>query len=293
LIFDACCFFFFFFRTYDEYYVANALLAEQLHCAIADIACFRRSSVENITAAQTKVDSMLISTNVLDYFEPWVPVIDNDIVRGQLYETILNVSFPLKPLMIGTLTEETVLFVYLELKDDMPPILYRAALVAFFKTKAEKVLQRFPPVGEGDQRALFSRLLTQWVFACSTRIFARKAANYSYVFGYPYDYDGWETLSFCNGHVCHGGELVYVFESKWVNFTDVGRRISQSMATYWTNFAKTQDPNEPVHFGISWPKMNSGNETYLYFQNPLEVKESYLNDECDFWDSIGYKRDDF
>jgi hypothetical protein len=37
-----------------------------------------------------------------------------------------------------------------------------------------------------------------------------------------------------------------------------------------------------------WPKATSGNETYLYFQDPLEVRENYLKDDCDFWDTIGY-----
>jgi hypothetical protein len=31
----------------------------------------------------------------------------------------------------------------------------------------------------------------------------------------------------------------------------------------------------------------------LYFQDPLEVRENYLKDDCDFWDTIGYWKDFF
>jgi len=66
------------------------------------------------------------------------------------------------------------------------------------------------------------------------------------VFGYLLDFDGWGFWTFCNGHVCHSAGLPYVFQSAWANFTDAGRRVSQSMAIYWTKSAKTQDPNEPL-----------------------------------------------
>ncbi len=75
-----------------------------------------------------------------------------------------------------------------------------------------------------------------------------------------------------------------------MNFTDAGRRVSQGMATYWSNFAKSQDPNEPLRVPIRWPRASTGNETYMYFQDPLQVQQSYLKSDCDFWDTIGYKK---
>jgi carboxylesterase type B len=236
---------------------------------------------------------MLISLESVLIFETWVPVIDNVLVHGQLYETIQNVSFPLKPLIIGTLTEETLIFIYTSFNKTISTSFYSEIVLAIFRTRAVKVLERFPPSGSGDQRPLLSHILTQWLFSCTTRIFARKAATYSYVYGYPYDFDGWGSWTFCNGHVCHGVEIPYVMESEWVNFTDAGRRVSESMGTYWTNFAKSQDTNEPLRVTTPWPKVTTGNETYLYFQDPLQVQENYLKSDCDFWDDIGYKREFF
>jgi para-nitrobenzyl esterase len=44
----------------------------------------------------------------------------------------------------------------------------------------------------------------------------------------------------------HSGEIEYVFRtlaSKNLPFTDEDRRVSEMLASYWTNFAKTGDPN--------------------------------------------------
>jgi carboxylesterase type B len=280
-------------RTFEQYVAPGVLLAEQLHCAYNDIACFRAASVDNIIAAQNIVNNMVTSLDLILFFEPWVPVIDNVIVHGQLYETVQNTSFPLKPLVIGTLTEETLFFIYSAWNQTLSPRLYSEIILAFFRTKAVKVLERYPPSLTGDQRPLLSRIATQWVFACTNRIFTRKAASYSYVFGFPLDFDGWGFWTFCNGHVCHAAELPYVYESAWANFTDVGRRVSQSMATYWTNFAKSQNPNEPLRVTTPWPRVTTGNENYMYFQDPLQVQTNYLKADCDFWDEIGYKREYF
>ncbi|CAF0973312.1 unnamed protein product [Rotaria sordida] len=277
------------FRTYAEYITSGVLLGEQLNCSYTNISCFRAASYQQIIAAQKVVNTMLTSLEILLFFEPWVPVIDNSVVHGQVIDIIQNVSFPLKPLIIGTLTEEAVLYIYEGWHKPVYPEQYAEILVATFNRHALKVLERFPPQGTGDQRLLLASLGTRWVFACSTRVFARKAATYTYVFGYPLDFDGWDNLTFCIGHVCHGSELPYVFESGWVNFTDAGRKLATNLVTYWTNFGKTHDPNQPVTPSLSWPKTSIGSEQYMYFQNPLQVEENYLKDDCDFFDKIGYK----
>ncbi|CAF0852745.1 unnamed protein product [Rotaria sordida] len=281
------------FRTYLEYVTPTVLLAEQLHCATDDVACFRNRSTDEIIAAQTAVNGMLTSLNVLFFFEPWLPVIDNVIVHGQLIDTVYNTSFPLKPLIIGTVTEECRDFIYGTWKKPISPSEYIGIAFVIFQEKAFKILKKYPPVGSGDQRSLLSRVATQWVFACSTRVFARKGATYSYVFGYPFDTENLRNRIECSDHACHADEIPFLFESSWANFSDAGRRISQSMATYWTNFGKSQDPNEPLRVPLSWPRVTSENEKYMYIQDPLQIGENYLKSDCDFWDEIGYKHNFF
>ncbi|CAF4353389.1 unnamed protein product, partial [Adineta steineri] len=159
------------FRTYLEYVTPSVLLAEQLHCAVGDIACFRRASYQDIILAQTVINNMLTSLKLLLFFEPWVPVIDNNVVQGQLLDLVKNTSFPLKELIIGTLTEEAVFFVYEGWTKPVTPATYGEVILATFLEDALKVIEHFPPDSISDLRPLLSRIATEWVFACSTRVF--------------------------------------------------------------------------------------------------------------------------
>jgi para-nitrobenzyl esterase len=67
----------------------------------------------------------------------------------------------------------------------------------------------------------------------------------------------------------HSLELPYVFGAlqdptwRWLPFTDVDKDLSRSIRTYWTNFAKTGNPNSP---GLpQWPAWKNGEEGYLAF----------------------------
>ncbi len=62
--------------------------------------------------------------------------------------------------MSGTLTEETLFLIYSAWKQAIPPKLYNEIILAFFRTKALKVLERYPPSGTGDQKTLLSQIAT-------------------------------------------------------------------------------------------------------------------------------------
>lgn len=275
-------------RTYAEYTLPASLLADELNCTANRIACFRAASYQDIVTAQSIINGMMTSSNYLHFYEPWLPVIDNLVVRGQLIDIISNTSFPLKPLIIGTVTEEGRSYVYSALPQALPPFLYSSAGSLVFGSKFPEIVQRYPAQGSGDQRPLLTQLVTQWVFACPTRIFARKAATYSYVFGYPLHARGIIEASFCEGHACHGFELAFLFEAFWLNTTKADRYVSKAMATYWTNYATSENPNRPAKVPSQWPKTTGRSEKYLYIQNPVRIRHNYLQTDCDFWDHIGY-----
>jgi len=121
----------------------------------------RRASYQDIATAQTKVNSKLTSFEFLLFFEPWVPVIDNNIVKGQLIEIVNKTSFPLKPLVMGTVTEEALFFIYEAWTKPITLWMYVEFLTFRFRERALKVMERYPPNEVDDLRPLISKIATQ------------------------------------------------------------------------------------------------------------------------------------
>ncbi len=76
----------------------------------------------------------------------------------------------------------------------------------------------------------------------------------------------------------HALELPYVFDTfqartwSWLKFTPTDHKLSSVMQIYWTNFAKSGDPNGPGLPG--WAAWNSDKEPYIIFgQNGDAVPE--------------------
>jgi para-nitrobenzyl esterase len=65
----------------------------------------------------------------------------------------------------------------------------------------------------------------------------------------------------------HSIELPYVFNAmhdrdwRWLPFTAADDRLASLIETYWTNFAKTGDPNSPG--APAWPAWENGGSNYL------------------------------
>lgn len=67
-------------------------------------------------------------------------------------------------------------------------------------------------------------------------------------------------------------------------------KLSNSLITYWSNFAKTGDPNRGAPVTLQWPAFKSDSLwPQMFFATPKNsVKSSYRKEFCDFWDSLGY-----
>ncbi|XP_048246692.1 neuroligin-4, X-linked-like isoform X2 [Haliotis cracherodii] len=108
---------------------------------------------------------------------------------------------------------------------------------------------------------------------------AETADTYLYAFTYSTQSENSQDV-----HGIHGDELPYVFGAPIVDglspfpstYTSAEKMLSEAVMTYWTNFAKTGNPNEPrnqtsVHGGrvrnrfvnIDWPKFELGDQNYL------------------------------
>jgi para-nitrobenzyl esterase len=124
-----------------------------------------------------------------------------------------------------------------------------------------------------DARAHFERDLRfgwdDWAWA---RLQA--AAGHSKVFYFRFN----QSPPFPQGSVyagwgpSHYAELWYVFDhldqAPWA-WTPADRRLAEAMAAYWTNFAKSGDPNGP---GLpSWPAFTARDSQVLQLGDPIAV----------------------
>jgi carboxylesterase type B len=90
--------------------------------------------------------------------------------------------------------------------------------------------------------------------------------------------------------VCHGIELPFVFHSvkPFYNFSAGEDDLSKRMVTYWTNFAKTANPNSPVSVQPTWPLYSQAVDQSMELTVPPTVQSGLRASYCNFWDSLGY-----
>ncbi|XP_055783964.1 neuroligin-3-like isoform X3 [Salvelinus fontinalis] len=102
----------------------------------------------------------------------------------------------------------------------------------------------------------------------------------------------------------HGDEVPYVFGIPMIgptdlfpcNFSKNDIMLSAVVMTYWTNFAKTGDPNKPVPQDtkfihtkpnrfeeVIWTKFNSKDKQYLHIGLKPRVRDNYRANKVAFW----------
>ncbi|XP_061539165.1 neuroligin-1 isoform X2 [Phycodurus eques] len=102
----------------------------------------------------------------------------------------------------------------------------------------------------------------------------------------------------------HGDEIPYVFGLPMIgptelfpcNFSKNDVMLSAVMMTYWTNFAKTGDPNQPVPQDtkfihtkpnrfeeVAWTRYNQKDQLYLHIGLKPRVKEHYRANKVNLW----------
>jgi para-nitrobenzyl esterase len=128
-------------------------------------------------------------------------------------------------------------------------------------------LRRFYPEASGNPAELAARLYTDRVFSEPVRLLARRHAatgspTFRYRFAYVPEAQGPGTDE------GRGRELQFIFGSEGVPgagvFTHRDREVSNLLRAYWTNFAKTGDPNGP---GLPLWETSSNREMLLLIAN--------------------------
>ncbi len=157
------------------------------------------------------------------------------------------------PLIIGSNEDETTFRAEPDIKEELG-----------LAGDTGDALRKFYPEASGNPKELAARLYTDRVFTEPARLIARShAATGSATFRYRFSYVPEAQRADSDGG--HGRELQFVFGAEGVPgigmLSHRDREVSYLLRTYWTNFAKTGDPNGP---GLPpWEKTSDGEKLLL------------------------------
>jgi len=194
------------------------------------------------------------------------PVLDNWVIRGDQYELYEQGLYNDTPILVGTNSDEGALF-------GTPPS--REAYIDSVKQRfgpfADKLFAQYP-ASEAEWRQSNMNVMRDAGFAWPTWAWAKLQAKTgkSKVFMYYFDHVQPRSagLPWKNAiGAVHSEEMVYVFQhlnqSPELPWSDVDRSLSDDMARYWTNFAKSGDPNGE---GLpTWPEFSADKAAVMHF----------------------------
>jgi len=231
----------------------------------------------------------------------WAPVVTGDNSFPQQPLDAFQKGEIIKvPLIIGANLNDGMLFSWAISSTPMPTYEYIALIVGVFQDDwVPQILENYP-YAPGDNRPMFSQLLTDYAFYCSARHTLRLAEasgiseTYLYMFTQQAPFCPWPpSQNYCCNAVCHGDELAYVFHDSgypypW-NMTTNDLFIADAMTSYWTSFAASGNPNQNLNNKfLAWPIYRAASDITLNIRVPLTPTNGYNAKSCDFWDSVGY-----
>ncbi|XP_049617622.1 cAMP-regulated D2 protein [Syngnathus scovelli] len=281
---------------------------KKTNCSVGDIVCLLSLTPQAVLEAQMKTSSKLVNPfRFLEVFETWGPFIDGDLIQEQAVVAFQKGHWHKeKAVLLGTTSEEGVIFVYGVFNKPVSAVESIMYVTAIFKQHSLRILHKYLPLyRDSDRRDMLAQIVTDFVFLCPSRRSARAGTEagsraWMYVFDHvTSDPRVWSGLTFCYRHVCHGGELPYVFGSAPVaNFTLTSgeKLLSNRMLCYWGAFAHTGDPSSRVGQTTFcreqrlpvWPRY-SDTSGWLLMNLTLRshAQVETRSHVCDFWDHLG------
>ena len=273
--------------TLGEAETKGKALATALGCAEDDVACMRAAPVASILAKQSKSPT------------GYAPNIDGTILTQPTIVALGTGQFNRVPLLQGHTHNEFRLFVATLFELQGIPVTaetYPAAISAVLNVNsgtANAIATYYYKLSEypSPSHAL-AAIGTDSAFACSSRTLARALTQFTPVYVYEFadenaPQDVLPPVSFPYGSY-HGSEVQYVLDSRdgAAAFSADQTQLANHMKSYWTQFAKTGDPNGGA--APAWPAYVHGTATsinQLVAPTPQPAGEQHFlyDHRCVFW----------
>ena len=262
-------------------------LAKDLVCDTAPdpIACMRSKSAEEVMAKGKP------PANYLSPGYRYGPIVDgwvlpdlplNIFEAGKQYDV---------PYLLGSNADEWALF---QLRVPTTAGSYQAYVKRTAGEYAQQVLTMYPATNDEQAKASEEQVLTLHAFTCPAKAYATamdKVPSKAYFYQFSRVPPGSRIGAF------HALEIGYVFGNLMpilptpdpeAYFDNTDKALSEAMMGYWTNFAKTGDPNGQ---GLTpWPAYDGKADQYLDLGDKIEAKSSLYTEACSLFQKIAKEK---
>jgi para-nitrobenzyl esterase len=249
---------------------AEQMAAELCPGAADVIACLRGLPAERLMSWAPSGGGVQAGTG-------WVPVVEGP--GGVLPDTpdALIARGEINPgeILVGTNKNEYGLFQLLgggvTTREE-----FRARIQSQYPDSVDAILALYAPTDAVDANQANVTMMTDVMFRCATRSFARVlAAKGRSVYVY----------SFEQGAAFHSEEMTYVFGPGHfsLGLAPAVPALVEAIQSYWTNFAISGDPNGPDL--VPWPKYDGVSDQHMTLVATPAVGSGLQKAACDFWDS--------
>lgn len=210
---------------------------------------------------------------------PFTPVVDGDFLFAQPRSMFNDADVARVPYMLGSNSDEGTIYTsnygYVDSKDKFHEVLSDH----FPDSSLERLCELYPHKNNAANpfQASLARAFGDAYWTCSTRetaVYAEAASLEVYL--YSFDMRG----PVASLGAAQGTEVGYVFGSAG-SLSSEERRVADHIQRYWTNFAKTGDPNEDKL--TTWPRYTTRTDYRLNISLEIKAVQWFHKDECDFW----------
>jgi para-nitrobenzyl esterase len=206
------------------------------------VLALRNLGASNIAAARAlSVEELLHEREML-----WWPVVDHYVIAGDNYDLYQQGRYSDTPILIGTNSDEGALFVRQASRASFD------AMIGGLAGHDATILATYPHQTDAQLLTSSRNIVRDSRYAWPTWTWARlqsRRSHASAVYVYYFDYE--HARSVVSGPA-HGADLPYVF-GLMKDHRAQDDTVTNLMASYWTNFARTGNPNGHGLFLASHP----------------------------------------
>lgn len=210
------------------------------------------------------VDSILFKDT---YYKTKV-TIDNWLLNGHPESEFLKGNQRSIPMLLGSNSDEGTFFWYTinftSLED------FTSILTPFFTKQAQSIATHyFKSYSGGIPNKGASYITDSWFVEPTIQMLKGHSKYQPNTYQYQFSYSNPKRPEF---GASHAAEIKYVFGNLSADALEEEKELSQQMIHYWTQFAKTGNPNKD---GLPfWPKFDLEKQIYLDFNTDLSAKKA-------------------